>query len=378
LEGTVRFGTLQLMKLIFFIDSARKIGGGSYAQYVFARTLALKGHKVIIFAGDRNFYSDKLNVNNLTVHYRSSIPTFIKGIGISRVNDLLRKLHQVFIIKPFVKKYQPDWLIGYLRVSAIKAQVLGTLLNIKVANFVYETPDWLEQQLGNHLPKRLLKSWYQTQIAYEKSTVLIPNSRFSRAKMLEWIPSSRVTEPVYPGVDVDGLDFNPIVRDIDVIYLGRLHALKNINELLLASSPQHRTVIIGAGEEMTTLQEIASVRNLKVDFLGSVSDDDKWSYLKRAKLLVSPSSFEGFGMPPLEALACGCMVLCSDIPIFREVYGSDVTYFKLHDVKDLRSKISYLLALNKPSHSLLPQKYTWENATLRIEQILTQSSIFSC
>ena len=161
-----------------------------------------------------------------------------------------------------------------------------------------------------------------------------------------------------------------MVRDIDIIYLGRLHALKNINELLLASSPQHRTVIIGAGEEMTTLQEIASVRNLKVDFLGSVSDDDKWSYLKRAKLLVSPSSFEGFGMPPLEALACGCMVLCSDIPIFREVYGSDVSYFKLHDVKDLRSKISYLLALNKQSHSLLPQKYTWENATLRIEQIL--------
>ena len=65
----------------------------------------------------------------------------------------------------------------------------------------------------------------------------------------------------------------------------------------------------------------------------------------QSKLLVQPSYYEGFGMPPLEALTVGTQAIISDIPVFKEIYGSlPVTFFKTGDSGDLAEK---LLAKNK-------------------------------
>ena len=360
------------MRLVFFIDNFRKIGGGTYAQFVFAKTLALRGHKVVIFAGDKNFYSEELKVENLTVYYRQSIPVAIKGIGIGELNNWLAAVHRELVIAPFLKKFKPDWIIGYLRVSAIKAEILGARLNLKVANFVYETPDWMEQQLGEKLPPKLMRSWTRTKIAYEKSHVLIPNSKLSGSNMGKWIAEAKVSEPVYPGIDESVINTSHnSERDIDIIYIGRLNRLKNVDDLLMACGPEHKLAIIGAGDELSRLEEISSSRDLQVEFLGSVSDDHKWQYLRRSKLLVTPTSFEGFGMPPLEALASGCKVICSDIPIFREVYGDEVTYFEVNNVGQLKQKIKELLEDTNHQSSELPYRYTWDQAANTIETILS-------
>ena len=159
----VRFVTdvakLYPMRLIFFIDSIRRIGGGSYAQFVFAKNLALRGHEVVIFAGDKNFYSDELtNVENLKVHYRHSIPLYYKKIGIGKLNEVWDAIYTTLVIKPFIKKFKPEWLIGYLRPSAIKAEKLGKKLNIRIANFVYENPLWMKQALHGELDGAVMKS----------------------------------------------------------------------------------------------------------------------------------------------------------------------------------------------------------------------------
>ncbi len=364
------------MKLIFFIDSRRKIGGGSYAQFVFAKNLALRGHEVVIFAADKNFYSTQLKVETLKVYYRHTIPLFYKRIGIDKINDIWAYLYAIFVIKPFIKKFKPDWIIGYLRPSAIKAEKLGKQLNIKVANFVYENPVWMQQVLSeelNDIPlKSLLKSWKKTKHAYENSKILIPNSKLSGIKMKEWIPNAPISNPVYPGIEK--IEIKSYSRDIDIIYIGRLHFLKNINELLLACKPGYSIVIIGKGEEEEKLKKLAKKMSLNIRFLGAVSDEDKWEYLQKSKLLISPSSFEGFGMPPLEALACGCQVLCSDIPIFHEIYSSDVMYFNLHDIADLKEKIELILKNKTDTVSKLPDKYTWINAAIKIESILQLDS----
>ena len=147
-----------------------------------------------------------------------------------------------------------------------------------------------------------------------------------------------------------------------------------MDELLKACDPAYKIVVIGKGAEEGKLRKLARERSLDVHFAGSVSNEEKWNWLHRSKLLVAPTSFEGFGMPPLEALACGCQALCSDIPVFREIYGSDVWYFTLHDISDMKAKItSALNGKNTKAQSKLPGKYTWENAARDIESILSRN-----
>lgn len=71
-----------------------------------------------------------------------------------------------------------------------------------------------------------------------------------------------------------------------------------------------------------------------VTLTGHVSDDDLAAILTGARALVFPSDDEGFGLPPVEALACGTPVVCTDIPALREVLGERVTYAPFDDLLD--------------------------------------------
>lgn len=63
-----------------------------------------------------------------------------------------------------------------------------------------------------------------------------------------------------------------------------------------------------------------------------------------ARVLVLPSFVESFGLPPLEAMACGAAVIASDIPATREICGEGAWYYRLGDPADLAAKLERLLA----------------------------------
>lgn len=75
-----------------------------------------------------------------------------------------------------------------------------------------------------------------------------------------------------------------------------------------------------------------------------VSDDDKPAIISGATMLVYPSHYEGFGMPPLEALACGVPVICADNSSLPEVVGDTSTMIKSTDVDGLLTAIKDYLA----------------------------------
>lgn len=81
-----------------------------------------------------------------------------------------------------------------------------------------------------------------------------------------------------------------------------------------------------------------SVKN-RIRFTGFVDEEDLPFLYRAARLFVFPSLYEGFGIPPLEALASGTRVLSSDAASLPEVLGGDVMYFKSDDVFDLKYKL---------------------------------------
>lgn len=76
-----------------------------------------------------------------------------------------------------------------------------------------------------------------------------------------------------------------------------------------------------------------------VTWLGSVSDAHLAALYAGARAFFSPSLYEGFGLPVLEALSSGIQVFCSDIPVYREVAGPHAEYFDPLDVEAMAQAI---------------------------------------
>jgi glycosyltransferase involved in cell wall biosynthesis len=94
-----------------------------------------------------------------------------------------------------------------------------------------------------------------------------------------------------------------------------------------------------------------------VTLTGLVDDDELAAIYTGAQALVFPSDDEGFGLPPLEALACGTPVAASDLPVLREVLGDRATFV---DVTDVAGIVAAGERAQRPAPP--PPAWTWQDA----------------
>lgn len=157
-----------------------------------------------------------------------------------------------------------------------------------------------------------------------------------------------------------------------IVYSGGLGKRKNVGLLLEAfqkvekSIPNIELVISGAHPERTEYPE--KVRELglsKVSFTGYLPDEEMANFYRSGDCMVFPSEYEGFGLAPLESMACGTPVLCAQGGALKETSGDGAQYFE-YDANDLASKIIELhddIDLQKElSKKGIEQAktYTWE------------------
>ena len=96
-----------------------------------------------------------------------------------------------------------------------------------------------------------------------------------------------------------------------------------------------------------------------VIFLGYISDAYMKWLMGHAKALLFPSRAEGFGIPPLEALALGTPAIVSDIPVLREIYGNTVRYI---DPDDGTADLDALLKEPVEDPAGVLEKYSWDRS----------------
>ena len=136
---------------------------------------------------------------------------------------------------------------------------------------------------------------------------------------------------------------------------------KNLERLLLAhgllraEGRHERLVLVGAdgwgGVELANRPEVVA--------LGRVADPVLRDLYAGAEALVFPSLWEGFGLPVGEALATGCRIVCSDLPMLREISGADATYCDPLSAQGIADAIAQSLAGPRPSPR---RELTWERA----------------
>ncbi len=127
---------------------------------------------------------------------------------------------------------------------------------------------------------------------------------------------------------------------------------KNIDRLIeavrsiLNSDLNLKLLLVGHQDKSGGIKNIIINLDLsdKVIFTGFVPDEDINPLLSHARVFVFPSLYEGFGIPLLDAQACGVPVVSSNAGSLPEVGGSDVVYFNPYDINEM--KVSILKVLN--------------------------------
>ena len=104
-------------------------------------------------------------------------------------------------------------------------------------------------------------------------------------------------------------------------------------------------ILAGVGQYCEQLKRRATTLGItdRIDFLHAVGDHDLANLYRGCSALVYPSRMEGFGLPPLEAMAYGRPVIISDIPVFRELFGDAPYFVKLGDSASWRGVFSEFL-----------------------------------
>lgn len=187
------------------------------------------------------------------------------------------------------------------------------------------------------------------------------------------------------GVNTDEFKPTSHIESFEPPYLlvvGANYPHKNIAEVLdnheVWSKDFHLKIISCKGAEKENLSALVVKYGLhdRVEFPGYVTQAQLISLYQRCTALVFPSLSEGFGIPPLEAIACGKPVIASDIPVHKEVLG-DSAFFITPTQKDTWQQAFSDLQNNEKLVTKLElgksviKKYTWEqSANILVKSLL--------
>jgi glycosyltransferase involved in cell wall biosynthesis len=173
----------------------------------------------------------------------------------------------------------------------------------------------------------------------KRSRLLIAISEHARSTLLERydLPPDRV-RTIHSGLDHARLSPDGSEREPFLLYPANRWPHKNHARLFDAFAlvrrerPELRLVLTGQGHERASLPEAVESR-------GHVSADELLDLYRSAACLVFPSLYEGFGLPPLEAMACGCPVAASNATSLPEVCGDAAEYFDPLSTEDMAAAI---------------------------------------
>ncbi|UPG91123.1 glycosyltransferase family 4 protein [Luteibacter aegosomaticola] len=262
-----------------------------------------------------------------------------------------------------------------------------------------------------HEPAQLGQSrardWYMRRIeALRTCDLLLAISEWVRKDAIERLgidPSRIVT--VGAGVDVqfqpsaaeagycDGLD-RPLGIDRPfILYTGGTDSRKNVEKLFpaFAQLPQamrerYQLVIAGSLDDTTRIRLDIAIRDAglqpnEVRFTGFVADADLIRLYQTCDLFVFPSAREGFGLPPLEAMACGAPVIANNATSLPEVIGNPAALFDAEDPASLSDAMHRVL--NDPAFAATLREsgrtragyFTWAKVAERALAAIEQAAI---
>lgn len=227
---------------------------------------------------------------------------------------------------------------------------------------------------------------------FHYSNHIVTLSRFVKNEVCDFLhwPEERVTAiPLAPAPHFKPKSSEDVQRVLKrfaipsdyILFVGSLEPRKNLQAVIQAlSKTTSKIALVLAGwaawGEKRWLHEAERKGLLKRIFLTGYVDDETLACLYSGALaLVYPSLYEGFGLPILEAMACGCPVICSNASSMPEVAGDAACYISPHNPEELSHAIDLVLQSSNHRNDLIfkgsrrAALFTWQKTAQATMQL---------
>ncbi|MDO4497037.1 MAG: glycosyltransferase family 1 protein [Bacteroidales bacterium] len=304
-------------------------------------------------------------------------PTYdITGFNIVRFGWGRSHLWEQLILPFFFVRKKNYTVISFTGLGSIL--VPHKIMTIHDLSFL-ENPQWFS------------KAYYyyykiMTPLAVRTSQHIVTVSEFSRNEIMHFYPfihQEKITV-IYNAAE-ERLFGTKKQNNTDkpfFLAVSSLDPRKNFDTLIKAFKglPDYRLIIAGGKNRVFgTSDAIASTEECpsNIEFIGRVEDQKLSELYANARGYISPSLYEGFGLPLIEAMMSGCPVLCSDIPVYHEVCNNAALFFNPNSYKALQDVVQKFAA-NETSlrQHLIAQgfanskRFSWHDSAKKLIDIL--------
>lgn len=312
-------------------------------------------------------------------------------LNTSRFPKKLYRLLSVLLPVPysafFGKQSDVTHFFNYIIPPGVKGKTVVT-----VHDMVYKAfPETVRGRTRFMLDAGLKKS-------LKRADIVVTDSEFSRTEIVKYFPWCAGKLRVVPcGVDTkkfqpcgDAQKIDDVKASLGIegeyfLYLGTIEPRKNLERLISAYNAFSKKaanppkLVLAGGKGWLYDGIFSRVKSLgledKVIFTKYVPSGDMNALMSGALAFVFPSLYEGFGMPPLEAMACGVPVLVSGEASLPEVTGDCAVIVDPYDVKSIARGL-YKLYTNEPLRRDLSRRglerakeFTWDRSALMLHDI---------
>lgn len=256
-----------------------------------------------------------------------------------------------------LRKVKADWFIFL----AFPVPVL--LFKKNMVETIHDITAWDYPDTMNGMSKWYFKLSHI--IAMKKCRAIITISEFSKKRINERLsyPNNKIWL-VYCGIDQEQFEVNESKFDTIrkkyqlpekyILSLSTLEPRKNLQLLIhayeeLIKEKAEVLPLVLSGRRGWKMDELLSSVDIAVKewlyFTGFIDDNDLPEVYAMANFFVFPSLYEGFGIPPLEAMACGTPTLSSNAASLPEVCGDAAIYFESNNVDDLKNALKRISSM---------------------------------
>ena len=315
---------------------------------------------------------DKLLTDDITVSLvippdAKSVPAY-QNIKIVPVGTHTGILWEQFDFGNYVRKHKEATLINFCNVTPFGVQPGITVVH----DIMYKVKPEYYVSLRNKISRLWHVLQYRYIFSHEKSIITV--SEFSKGEIEKYYSAARGKIHVIPNGwqhvlrvsdDENWQKKWPDLKPRQFFFsLSTMAKNKNGEWILKAAekNPDEIFAMAGSSYEKLSMPVPANVR-----LLGFVTDEEVHSLMKNCKAFIHPSFYEGFGIPPLEALALGAQVISSNTSSLPEVLENSVHYIdpSVPEV-DLNTVLNEIT--DRPSTAL--EKFSWQKSAEKLNQNL--------